>query len=92
MMSPPAVEALIRQGMPCVHLQVSGDGHHFEALVVSAEFEGRSRVARQQRVMQTVKTQIESNELHALSLKTLPPAEWAEAQPGGAGAPGAHRG
>ena len=77
MMSPPAVEALIRQGMSCTHLEVRGDGHHFEAVVVSPEFEGKNRVARQQRVMQTVKPQIESNELHALSLKTLTPAEWA---------------
>lgn len=80
MMSPEEVEALIRQGMPCEHLQVAGDGHHFEALVVSREFEGKSRVARQQRVLATVKPQVESNELHALSFKTLTPDEWAALQ------------
>jgi acid stress-induced BolA-like protein IbaG/YrbA len=76
MMSPSEVEALIRAGLPCEHLEVAGDGHHFEALVVSAEFAGKARLARQQRVLQTVRPQIESNALHALSMRTLTPAEW----------------
>ena len=77
MMTPEAVEALIRAGVPCEHLQVAGDGHHFEALIVSAEFAGKNRVARQQRVLQVLGSRIETNELHALSMRTLTPEEWA---------------
>lgn len=76
MMHPETIETLIRQGMPCEHLQVAGDGQHFEAIVVSVEFAGKNRVQRQQRVMQTVRSQLDSGELHALSIKTLTPEEW----------------
>lgn len=76
MMEPEQIETLIRQGMTCTHLQVAGDGRHFEAVVVSEEFLGKSRIQRHQRVNQTVKPQLDSGELHALSLKTYTPEEW----------------
>lgn len=76
MMDPQEIETLIRQGLACIHVQVVGDGQHFEALVVSEEFVANSRVQRQQRVYQTVRPQLDSGELHALSLKTFTPAEW----------------
>lgn len=76
MMLPETVENLIRQGLACSHLEVAGDGQHFEALVVSAEFAGMSRVQRHQRVNQTVRAQLDSGELHALALKTHTPEEW----------------
>lgn len=65
----------IESGLSCQSVQVSGDGHHFEAIVVSAEFEGKRPVARQQLVYATVQSEISSGELHALSLKTLAPSE-----------------
>lgn len=76
MMHPEAIETLIRQGMSCTHVEVIGDGRHFEAVVVSAELAGKSRVQRQQRVYETVRAQLDSGELHALSLKTYTPEEW----------------
>ncbi|WP_303784744.1 BolA family protein [Azovibrio restrictus] len=76
MMHPEAIETLIRQGMSCTHVEVDGDGRHFEAVVVSAELAGKSRVQRQQRVYETVRAQLDSGELHALSLKTYTPEEW----------------
>ena len=76
MLDPKQIEAWISQGLPCVHLAVEGDGHHFQALIVSAEFDGLNRVKRQQRVYQTVIDKLNSGELHALSLQTLTPAEW----------------
>ncbi len=75
-MDPEVIAALIRQGLTCTHVEVAGDGQHFEGLVVSAEFAGKSRVQRQQRVYQTVRPQLDSGELHALSLKTFTPEEW----------------
>ncbi len=76
MLNPKQIETWINAGLPCTHLAVNGDGHHFEALVVSAEFEGMNRVKRQQRVYQTVLDKLNSGELHAISLQTLTPEEW----------------
>ena len=75
-MHPEQIKALILAGMPCEHLALDGDGQHFEALVVSAEFVGKTRVQRQQRVYQTLKEKLATGELHALSFKTLTPEEW----------------
>lgn len=74
-MEPQAVETLIRAGMPDAQVTVMGDGSHFEALVVSTEFQGKSPLARQRLVMATVKDRIQSGELHALSIKTYTPDE-----------------
>ena len=76
MMHPDQIKQLILAGMACEHLELDGDGQHFEALVVSREFEGRNRVQRQQRVYQTLKDKLATGELHALSFKTLTPEEW----------------
>ena len=76
MMHPDQIKQLILAGMPCDHLSLDGDGHHFEAVIVSAEFAGKNRVQRQQRVYQTLREKLDSGELHALSFKTLTPEEW----------------
>jgi acid stress-induced BolA-like protein IbaG/YrbA len=76
MMQPEQVQQLIAAGMHCEHLQVDGDGHHFEALIVSSEFVGKSRVQRQQRVNEVLRAHFNSGELHALSMKVQTPAEW----------------
>lgn len=76
MMHPEQIKQLILAGMACEHLALDGDGQHFEAMVVSNEFAGKSRVQRQQRVYQTLKEKLDSGELHALSFKTLTPEEW----------------
>ena len=75
-MHPDQIKELILAGMNCEHLALDGDGQHFEALVVSAEFVGKNRVQRQQRVYQTLKEKLATGELHALSFKTLTPEEW----------------
>ena len=70
-----AVAQLIRAGLPGAEVEVSGDGSHFDAIVVSDAFEGLSPIKKQRLVMDAVKTQIASGELHALSIKTLTPAQ-----------------
>jgi acid stress-induced BolA-like protein IbaG/YrbA len=76
MMHPDQIKQLIHAGMVCDHLELDGDGQHFDALVVSSEFAGKNRVQRQQRVYQTLKAKLDTGELHALSFKTLTPEEW----------------
>ena len=80
MMHPEQVHKLIAAGLPCAHLQVEGDGHHFKAVIVSAEFAGKNRVQRQQRINQVLKAHFDSGELHALSMKTYTPEEWSAAR------------
>ncbi|WP_409559292.1 BolA family protein [Accumulibacter sp.] len=77
-MHPEQVRSILADGMSCEHLDVAGDGQHFEALIVSAEFVGKSRVQRQQRVNEVLRAHFDSGELHALSMKTQTPEEWAK--------------
>jgi len=72
-----AVAVLIREGIPGARVEVTGDGSHFETLVVSDLFAGKTPIEKQRLVMATVKPQIESGELHALSIKALTPEQWA---------------
>jgi acid stress-induced BolA-like protein IbaG/YrbA len=70
------VQNLIAQGLTCDHLEVEGDGRHFFATIVSAEFVGASRLKRHQRVYAVLGDRMRE-QIHALSMKTLTPAEWA---------------
>lgn len=80
MMHPDQIKQLILAGMACEHLELDGDGQHFQAVVVSREFAGKSRVQRQQRVYQTLQDKLATGELHALSFRTLTPEEWSAAR------------
>ena len=75
-MHPDHIKELIRAGMTCEHLALDGDGQHFAAIVVSAEFAGMNRVQRQQHVYRTLGEKLASGELHAISFRTLTPEEW----------------
>ena len=73
--TPNDVQRFIAQGLACEHLEVQGDGRHFFATIVCAAFEGASRVARHQLVYRALGDKMRA-EIHALSMKTLTPAEW----------------
>lgn len=75
--TPESIYAGIAQGMSCLHLSVTGDGRHFEAIIVSDEFSGKTRLQRHQRVYQTLGDRMR-DEIHALSIKTFTPPEWQE--------------
>jgi acid stress-induced BolA-like protein IbaG/YrbA len=75
MVTPESVRQGIDAGLACEHLDVLGDGHHFEAVIVSAAFEGKSRVQRHQLVYAALGDRMRQ-EIHALSMRTLTPAEW----------------
>jgi acid stress-induced BolA-like protein IbaG/YrbA len=70
------VRRFIAAGLDCEHLVVEGDGRHFFATIVSGEFDGQSRVRRHQRVYAALGDRMRE-QIHALSMKTLTPAEWA---------------
>jgi acid stress-induced BolA-like protein IbaG/YrbA len=72
-----AVAQLIRQGLPGAEVRVTGDGSHFDAVVISPAFEGQTPIKKQRLVMDTVRAQIASGELHALSIRTFTPGQWA---------------
>lgn len=78
--TPDQLRHYIAQGLPCAHLEVDGDGQHFYATIVSAEFEGLTRIRRHQRVYAALGERMRE-EIHALSMKTLTPAEWASSTP-----------
>ena len=75
--TPDEVQRFIAQGLACEHIDVDGDGRHFFATIVSAEFEGTTRVRRHQRVYAALGDRMRE-QIHALSMKTLTPAEWAQ--------------
>ena len=72
--SPDDIRRYIADGLSCEVLEVAGDGQHFEALIVSAAFEGKSRVARHQLVYAALGDRMKQ-EIHALSMRTLTPSE-----------------
>jgi acid stress-induced BolA-like protein IbaG/YrbA len=80
--TPQDVQRYIADGLPCDHLEVEGDGRHFFATIVSAEFEGLMRIRRHQRVYAALGERMRE-QIHALSMKTLTPAEWASQRAAG---------
>ena len=70
------LQALIAAGLPCDHMEVQGDGRHWYATLVSTEFEGKRLIQRHQRVYATLGQRMQTDEVHALSMKTYTPAEW----------------
>lgn len=76
MLSAQQLETYIIQNLVCDYIKVSGDdGTHFEALIVSPAFEGKSMVQQHQLVYQALGDRMRA-EIHALSMKTLTPEAW----------------
>jgi acid stress-induced BolA-like protein IbaG/YrbA len=87
--TPAQVREFIASGLACEHVEVEGDGRHFFATIVSAAFGGRSRVARHQQVYAALGDRMRE-QIHALSMKTFTPAEWAAQGADGRSAPAPH--
>ena len=71
------LESIIRAGLACEHLALEGDGRHWFATIVSNAFEGERAIKRHQRVYATLGRRMQTDEVHALSIKAFTPAEWA---------------
>lgn len=69
------IKQILEGAFPEAEIEVKGDGYHHEVIIISPTFENQSLVARQQRVYKLFTKQIESGELHALSIKAKTPAE-----------------
>ncbi|MGH8600768.1 MAG: BolA family protein [Burkholderiales bacterium] len=78
MVQPDQIERYIEDGLKCDVVRVVGDGHHFEAVIVSAEFRGKSRVQQHQLVYRILGDRMRE-EIHALSMQTFTPEDWAAA-------------
>ena len=71
------IQTRIAAGLPCEHLKVEGDGRHWFAVIVSAQFEGKRPIASHQMVYATLESEMQSEAVHALSMRTFTLAEWA---------------
>ena len=74
-MDPQLIKQYIEQGLECEHVEVHGDGRHFEAVIVSALFRGKAKVRQHQLVYAALGDKTRED-IHALSMKTLTPEEW----------------
>lgn len=70
------LQSIIAAGLRCEHIELTGDGRHWYATIVSPEFEGQRAIQRHQRVYATLGQKMHTDEVHALSMKTYTPAEW----------------
>lgn len=75
--NPEDIKRYIEQALACDLVEVEGDGRHFQALIVSAAFAGKSRVARHQLVYAALGERMRE-EIHALSMRTVTPEEYRE--------------
>lgn len=69
------IKQLLESNLSNASVEVTGDGRHFEATVISAAFEGMSLITRQRTVYQALGDKIQSGEIHALSIKAKTPQE-----------------
>lgn len=69
------IKQLIEAGIPGCQAIVKGDGDHFEAVVVSAAFEGQGKVKQHQLVYGAL-GDLMHKEIHALSMQTYTPDQW----------------
>jgi len=72
MVTPDSIKQSILAGLDCQHVEVAGDGHHWEAVIVSTAFQGKSKVQQHQLVYGALGERMRE-EIHALSMKTLTP-------------------
>ena len=74
MVTPQDIKGWIQAGLDGARVEVDGDGRHFNALVVCADFAGKSIVEQHQMVYGTLGDRMKE-QVHALSLRTLTPEE-----------------
>lgn len=73
--TPELVKNYIVAGLDCTHIDVVGDGQHFQAIIVSEAFAGKRLIQRHQLVYAALGDRMRE-EIHALSMKTLTPEEF----------------
>jgi stress-induced morphogen len=67
--TPEELKARIEAGIPGASAAVTGDGHHFNAVVSASAFQGLSRIAQHRLVYDVFGTEI-GDRIHALAIQT----------------------
>ena len=80
MVTPEYIQRAIEAGLACEHVEVAGDGQHFQAVIVSAAFAGLSKVKQHQLVYGALGDRMRE-EIHARSMQTLTPEQWSAQGP-----------
>ena len=75
-MNPEELKAIIEAAFADGHVEVTGDGRHFSAVVVSPAFNGKSMIAQHRLVYSALGDRFDTEAVHALSLKTYTPEQW----------------
>jgi acid stress-induced BolA-like protein IbaG/YrbA len=70
------LKKLIETALAVSHVEVSGDGRHFSAVVVSSAFDGKNMIAQHRLVYAALGSRFDTDAVHALSLKTYTPDQW----------------
>ncbi|MDX2229206.1 MAG: BolA/IbaG family iron-sulfur metabolism protein [Leptolyngbyaceae cyanobacterium bins.349] len=77
MISPSQVESMIQAQLPEAQVKVmSDDGEHYEVIVISPVFEGKSLVQQHQLVYKAIQQEMLSGAIHAMAVKTYTPEAW----------------
>ena len=84
-MDPEEIKRLIEQSLEDARVSVTGDGRHFEAVVVSEAFAGKGMIAQHRLVYAALGDRFDTEAVHALSLKTYTPEQWRALQSSQAG-------
>ena len=75
-MDPEAIKRLIEAGLVGSQVQVTGDGRHFEAVVVTEAFAGKNMLQQHRMVYAALGDSFDTEAVHALAIKTYTPAQW----------------
>lgn len=71
------IQSVLMSALSLEEVHVTGDGSHFQVIAVGEMFADLSRVKKQQAVYAPLMEYIADNRIHAVSIKTYTPAEWA---------------
>ena len=77
-MEPEKIKQMIHAALPDCEVLINGDGRHFDAIIVSEAFKGKSMIEQHRMVYATLGNKMQSEEVHALSMKTYTPEQWAK--------------
>ena len=76
MATPEDIKEWIEQNLAESEVEISGDGRHFDAVIVCAGFAGKTRIQQHQMVYAALGDKMK-DEIHALSMRTMTPEDWA---------------
>lgn len=71
------IQTVLMEALSLQEAHVTGDGSHFQVVAVGEVFDGMSRVKKQQTIYGPLMEYIADNRMHAVSIKTYTPEEWA---------------